>query len=496
MSTFETWYRSTLTAKLNPTDTTVSVDVPPAVTHGRMHIYKWNIHSWIKYTWVTWNTLTGVTFVSQTAEPIAVETGLIFPAGSKIELVAMHDQLLDKTEPTSSVQIATTYETTTARDTALGGNWVATYPYVDIYVEVTGLYYNYNLSSNQWESLDVWTPVSNASTTVAGKVEVPTNIETSTGEATWGTWASLAMSPQNLMDIYYFGDGSDGNVTITTNTTLTRDMYYNDLTVDTWVTLNPAWYAVYVLGTLTLTGTAKIARNWNNGVSTTGGAALATWTCWPCLGWGNGGSAGTGIAGGNWTNGTAVAVSYKTTWSSAAWGNGGAGTNPAWTWGTAASHTQWALYNKIHTLSNALQIVAMPSRVLSFTQYWGLASSGGGGGGGSVASWIWGAGGGAWGNWGIIMVFANTIAGTWTLEAIWGAGANWANGSWANQWGGGGGGGGWNWGVVVLVYRTWTPYTVTVTWGAAWVFWLWVNGGSNGVGGTAWTAWQSIIVNV
>lgn len=41
------------------------------------------------------------------------------------------------------------------------------------------------------------------------------------------------MSPQNLMDIYYFGDGSDGNVTITTNTTLTRDMYYNDLTVDT-----------------------------------------------------------------------------------------------------------------------------------------------------------------------------------------------------------------------------------------------------------------------
>ncbi len=67
----------------------------------------------------------------------------------------MHDQLLDKTEPTSSVQIATTYETTTARDTALGGNGVATYPYVDIYVEVTGLYYNYNLSSNQWESLDV-----------------------------------------------------------------------------------------------------------------------------------------------------------------------------------------------------------------------------------------------------------------------------------------------------------------------------------------------------
>lgn len=38
-------------------------------------------------------------------------------------------------------------------------------------------------------------------------------------------------------------------------------MYYQDLTVNTAVILNPAGFAIYVLGTLTLTGTAKIQRN-------------------------------------------------------------------------------------------------------------------------------------------------------------------------------------------------------------------------------------------
>lgn len=35
-----------------------------------------------------------------------------------------------------------------------------------------------------------------------------------------------------------YGHGSDGNVVITTNTSITSDMYYNNLTVNSGVLLN------------------------------------------------------------------------------------------------------------------------------------------------------------------------------------------------------------------------------------------------------------------
>lgn len=47
-------------------------------------------------------------------------------------------------------------------------------------------------------------------------------------------------------DNYPFGDGSDGDVTISSNTNLTRDMFYNNLTVNTGIVLNPMGFAIYV----------------------------------------------------------------------------------------------------------------------------------------------------------------------------------------------------------------------------------------------------------
>ena len=32
--------------------------------------------------------------------------------------------------------------------------------------------------------------------------------------------------------LFAYGEGADGNVTISTNTSLTRDMYYNNLTIN------------------------------------------------------------------------------------------------------------------------------------------------------------------------------------------------------------------------------------------------------------------------
>jgi hypothetical protein len=58
-----------------------------------------------------------------------------------------------------------------------------------------------------------------------------------------------------------FGDGSDGDVTFASDTTLTRDMYYHSLTVGSGTKLDPGGYRIFVSGTLTLGDGAMIARN-------------------------------------------------------------------------------------------------------------------------------------------------------------------------------------------------------------------------------------------
>ena len=63
-----------------------------------------------------------------------------------------------------------------------------------------------------------------------------------------------------------YGSGMDGNVTISSNTTLTRDMYYNNLQIDAGIVLNTAGYRVFVRNRLTMAptnanqGDTKIGR--------------------------------------------------------------------------------------------------------------------------------------------------------------------------------------------------------------------------------------------
>lgn len=50
-----------------------------------------------------------------------------------------------------------------------------------------------------------------------------------------------------LNSVDYFGDASDGDVTIAAGTTtLTRDMYYNDLQIDSGGVLQPNGYKIFV----------------------------------------------------------------------------------------------------------------------------------------------------------------------------------------------------------------------------------------------------------
>lgn len=64
----------------------------------------------------------------------------------------------------------------------------------------------------------------------------------------------------------WYGDGSDGDVTISVNTTLTRDMFYENLTIADGVVLNPGGYRIFVRTALTFLGTTgRIAQDGGNG---------------------------------------------------------------------------------------------------------------------------------------------------------------------------------------------------------------------------------------
>lgn len=78
-----------------------------------------------------------------------------------------------------------------------------------------------------------------------------------------------------------FGDGSDGNVTISGSVTLTRDMYYNNLTITTGAALNTSNFRIFWRGILDITS-APAGGIFSNGSA--GGNAAST---------SSGGSAGT-----------------------------------------------------------------------------------------------------------------------------------------------------------------------------------------------------------
>ena len=71
-----------------------------------------------------------------------------------------------------------------------------------------------------------------------------------------------------------YGSGQDGNVTISSNTTLTRDMYYSNLTIADGVHLNTAGFKVFVRNSLSFStdvaNTATTSIGLKNGSSAIG----------------------------------------------------------------------------------------------------------------------------------------------------------------------------------------------------------------------------------
>lgn len=157
-----------------------------------------------------------------------------------------------------------------------------------------------------------------------------------------------------------FGDGSDGTVTISGNTTLTKDKFYGVLTINTGITLTTDGFRVYVRDTLYLNGTGKIV---NSGLAGGNGTAASGITP------GVGATARSGATAGYLAGGT----------SSGAGGDGGVDGSPNGSGGSAGG-----------AISNAILAAGTIGRSggdggISSTSYAGSTGQAGTGGGAATA---------------------------------------------------------------------------------------------------------------
>ncbi len=247
-----------------------------------------------------------------------------------------------------------------------------------------------------------------------------------------------------------FGDGSDGDVTITSDTTLTRDMYYNNLTLNGG-NLNAGGYRVFVKGTLTIYPGYKIHRNGNDGgVGTNPGIALTDGAIGGSAGGGNGdqNDGGAGSAGGDITHSLG--------------GDGGKG-------GDSGSNVGW---DGGKATEPSVQLRAIPFAVmLTDFPLTSLIEGGAGGGGGRVYGSGLGDAGAGGGGGGVLFIAARVIVNNGSIEAIGGNGGNGSNTSNPLNTAGGGGAGG---GFIMLIYNSYSGNgTISVA------------GGIHGSGGTS-----------
>lgn len=246
-----------------------------------------------------------------------------------------------------------------------------------------------------------------------------------------------------------YGDGSDLDVTVSTTITLSRDQYYNNLTINSSGIINTAGYRIFVAGVLTMRPGAIIQNNGNAGIGVTRGSGLASALFGGSAAGGNGATFPTIIG----SNGAGNTDGFG--------GAGGAGGGTSG--GTAGLNAISA------TNTGAFYFGAWPLQIKGSTIPGNVLWFGGAGGGGGEAVSNFGGGGG--GGAGIILICARSIvasAGS-CIRALGGNGGNGTGGA-----GGGGGGGG-----VIICYTSGSP--TRINWTAD------VSGGLGGSGTTPGT---------
>lgn len=298
----------------------------------------------------------------------------------------------------------------------------------------------------------------------------------------------------DTLDIEWFGDGSDSAGAVTTSITLTRDMYYSNLTISGAGVINCNGWRIFVSGVLDLSaagvgaisGAAQTAAV--NATTFSGGnggfmAGDPNGFFASTLNGTSGGGGGNGGQGQNSANGGNAPVSVIGPLGSIAIGGqggpGGAGgpgsgASTGGTGGTPSLNT--GSFGRFRRLAVMISPPAGKQYVVG-------GPGGGGGGGGGNGGTSTGGGGGGGANGTAPLIFARTIlrgaaTAIGAIYAVGGQGGNGGpqNGTAVGSGGGGGGGGG---GFAYLVYRflTGAPAPNAIN----------ASGGNGGNAGTATT---------
>jgi hypothetical protein len=266
-----------------------------------------------------------------------------------------------------------------------------------------------------------------------------------------------------------FGDGSDGDVTIGSNTSLARDMYYQDLTVNSGRTLDTNGYRIFVRGTLRNYGTIDFSGNdgadgqvsagsANPGAGGAGGAKRDDGTLYG----GTAGKAGRGYPDSGDGNGEGKTCLGADGADGGAGGDGNDSDGAAGgTGGTATAETvklkeeHQNLSDGETTFSTYLLAEASTNGELLSTSA-GAAGGGYGGRGRMVAApnteYGGGGGGGGGAGGGVIVISAYKVINEGSILALGGDGGDGGNGESVSLAGGGGGGAGGNGGTIILLY--------------------------------------------
>lgn len=215
-----------------------------------------------------------------------------------------------------------------------------------------------------------------------------------------------------------WGDGSDGDHTVTGTESLTRDMYYDTLTVPAGTELKTDNFRIFCKTLCDVQAGGKIS---NNGVSATG-AAAATNAAAGTLARGATGGGSTTTTGNN--SGSAAGASLG--------GNGGIG-------GTGASGSGGSALAVTAPTATQGTLRSNPQAVTGTYIAGGAVAQVGGGGGGSGGGGDGTAGGGGGAGGGIVLINARELKINGTIEARGGNGWTPLAG---NRGGGGAGGGG------------------------------------------------------
>lgn len=323
-----------------------------------------------------------------------------------------------------------------------------------------------------------------------------------------GTNFQVMNLPTTVDNVAAFGNGADGDVTISVNTSLTRDMYYNNLTINNAIVLSPSQYRVYVKNTLTNNGIIRANGNAgsagqtgaNDGFNTAAGGGAGGGGASGCpvviiarsiINTGtiesNGGAGG---AGGRGANATAIGGSLA----GSAGGAGGVVTSA----GTLPGNVAGSAGGSGASVGGAATAGTAVSTLINACGVAGLTGGTGGTGGSGGSS---GAAGGSAGAVTESLIKPNTVFWGSLMSTIIGATTAFLNGSNSGSGGGGGGaqptagsggggggagGAGGSGGVIVLIYSYYNNTgTVQCLGGAAGA------GGAGGTGSSAGTAGAS-----